>query len=246
MERPLFALAGRGYAAKAMQCETIPDSWRAALEPALTGGDVEALCSRLDEEEAAGKTIYPPRTSRFRAFAMTPPDAVKVVILGQDPYHGPGQAMGLAFSVPRGVKVPPSLANIYKELRADCDFAIPDHGDLTQWAKEGVLLLNTTLTVEAHRPGSHARRGWDRVTRAAIEAVAARPEPKVFLLWGNHAQGIAAQIPALAAPRNHVIASVHPSPLSARRGFFGSRPFSRANAFLESHGRGAIDWRVDH
>ena len=175
---------------------------------------------------------------------MTPLDKVRVVILGQDPYHGPDQAMGLAFSVAESVRMPPSLANIYKELAADCGIARPAHGDLSGWAKQGVLLLNTCLTVEAGKAGSHAGRGWEAITDACVAAVATRDCPSVFVLWGGHAQAKAARIRRLVDGPHCVIRSPHPSPLSAHRGFFGSRPFSRANAFLEENGRGVIDWAL--
>lgn len=229
-----------------MSGEAIPESWRGVLEPVLNTPEARKLGGWLRAEEEAGKTVYPPRGSRLKALELTPLEAVKVVILGQDPYHGPGQAMGLSFSVPAGVKVPPSLANIYKELAADCGLKRPDHGDLTAWARQGVLLLNTSLSVEAGRAGSHAGRGWEAITDACVHAVAERAEPSVFMLWGSHAQAKADRIPALKSGRHCVITSPHPSPLSAHRGFLGSRPFSRANAFLENQGRGAIDWDLDH
>ena len=224
--------------------ETIPDSWKPALEPVLDSEEARRLGGWLRAEEESGKTIYPPRGCRLKALELTPLDAVKVVILGQDPYHGPGQAMGLCFAVPEGVKMPPSLVNIYKELESDLGIARPTHGDLSAWARQGVLLLNNTLTVEAGQAGSHAGRGWDAITDACVAAVAARPEPSVFILWGSHAQAKAKRIPGLRDGRHLVIESPHPSPLSAHRGFFGSKPFSRTNAFLESQGRGAIDWRL--
>ncbi len=224
--------------------EPIPDSWKAALAPALSDEAGRSLGDFLLAEEAAGKLVYPPRGSRLKALELTPLDKVKVVILGQDPYHGPGQAMGLAFSVPEGVKLPPSLRNIYKELASDLGLAMPAHGDLTKWAREGVLLLNTTLTVEEGKAGSHAGRGWDEVTDACIAAVAAREEPAVFILWGSHAQAKAKRIPALQLGRHLVIESPHPSPLSAHRGFFGSAPFSRANFFLTEAGRTRVDWSL--
>jgi uracil-DNA glycosylase len=227
-----------------MGCEAIPESWRAVLEPALASPEARRLGGWLRAEAAAGRTIYPPRGHRLRALELTPLDAVKVVILGQDPYHGPGQAMGLSFSVPQGVPPPPSLANIYKELIADCGIPRPTHGDLSAWARQGVLLLNASLTVEAAKAGSHAGRGWEGVTDACVAAVAERAEPAVFILWGSHAQAKAARIPALADARHCVIRSPHPSPLSAHRGFFGSRPFSRANAFLAAQARTPIDWRL--
>ena len=155
-----------------------------------------------------------------------------------------GQAMGLSFAVPEGVKVPPSLANIYKELEADLGIARPAHGDLSAWARRGVLLLNNTLTVEGGKAASHAGRGWETVTDACVAAVAARAEPSVFILWGSHAQAKAKRIEGLRAGQHCVIESPHPSPLSAYRGFFGSRPFSRANAFLTEHGRAPVDWQV--
>ena len=228
--------------------DAIPPSWQAVLEPVLASDAARKLGGWLRAEEAAGKAIYPPRGTRLRALELTPLDQVKVVILGQDPYHGPGQAMGLSFSVPEGVKVPPSLVNIYKELTSDLGLPRPAHGDLTEWARRGVLLLNNTLTVEAGQAGSHARRGWDVVTDACVAAVAARAEPAAFILWGSHAQKKAGRIAELRdraqSGRHCVIESVHPSPLSAHRGFFGSKPFSRANAFLEESGRGAVDWRI--
>lgn len=228
-----------------MGSEAIPESWRAVLEPVLAAPEARRLGGWLRAEEAAGKALYPPRGSRLRAFELTPLETVRVVILGQDPYHGPGQAMGLCFAVPGGIAVPPSLANIYRELEADCGVAAPVHGDLSGWARQGVLLLNACLTVEHGRAGSHAGRGWEAITDAAVAAVAARPSPSVFILWGSHAQAKAARIPALVAEGRHLIVkSPHPSPLSAYRGFFGSKPFSRANAFLEAHGREAIDWRL--
>lgn len=231
-----------GYQA-AMAQDNLPPSWTPVLAPVLATPQARRLGGWLRAEEEGGKRIYPPRGQRLAALELTPLDRVKVVILGQDPYHGPGQAHGLSFSVPPGVRQPPSLVNIYKELRDDLGVSPPDHGDLSHWARQGVLLLNNALTVEAGQAGSHQNRGWEAITDAAVAAVAARPEPSVFILWGSHAQGKAARIPELAGNDRHlVIRSPHPSPLSAHRGFFGSRPFSRANAFLEAHGRGVIDW----
>jgi uracil-DNA glycosylase len=227
-----------------MGSEAIPASWRATLEPVLATPEARRLGGWLCAEEAAGRTVYPPRGCRLRAFELTPLEAVRVVILGQDPYHGPGQAMGLCFAVPEGCPVPPSLANIYKELEADCGVPRPAHGDLSGWARQGVLLLNTSLTVEAGKAGSHAGRGWEAVTDAAVEAVARRAEPSVFILWGKHAQSKAARIAELSSGRHGVIESPHPSPLSAHRGFFGSRPFSRANEALVAAGREPVDWRI--
>ena len=223
--------------------EALPPSWRPALEAVLAAPEARKLGGWLRAEEAAGKAIYPPRGQRLRALELTPLEAVKVVILGQDPYHGPGQAHGLCFSVPEGVRVPPSLANIYKELRDDLGVAVPPHGNLEHWARQGVLLLNNALTVEAGQAGSHQNKGWEAITDAAVAAVAARAEPSVFVLWGSHARKKAERIPQLSAGGRHLIlASAHPSPLSAHAGFFGSRPFSKANAFLTAQGRGPIDW----
>ena len=225
--------------------DTIPESWRSALEPALASPEARRLGGWLKAEESAGKVVYPPRGQRLAALALTPLDAVRCVILGQDPYHGPGQAHGLAFSVQHGVRPPPSLVNIYKELEADLGLPRPVTGDLSKWARQGVLLLNNTLTVEAGQAGSHAGRGWDAITDAAVAAVAERDVPTVFILWGSHAKKKASRVPALARNSHHlIVASAHPSPLSAHNGFFGSRPFSRANAFLEANGRGAIDWSL--
>lgn len=227
-----------------MAGDPIPESWQPVLEPVLATAEARQLGEFLVAEEQAGKQIYPPRGCRLKALELTPLDEVKVVILGQDPYHGPGQAMGLCFSVPEGVKIPPSLVNIYKELEADLGVARADHGDLSKWARQGVLLLNNTLTVEAAKAGSHAKRGWDAITDACVAAVAARDEPSVFILWGSHAQAKAKRIAGLREGQHCVIESPHPSPLSAHRGFFGSKPFSRTNAFLSDHGREAIDWAL--
>lgn len=223
--------------------DNVPESWRDVLDPVLQSQEARQLGGWLKAEESAGKAVFPPRGQRLRALELTPLDQVKIVILGQDPYHGPGQAHGLAFSVPQGVRTPPSLANIYKELREDCGVEIPPDGNLEHWARQGVLLLNNSLTVESGRAGSHAKRGWEAITDAAVAAVAERAERSVFILWGSHAQGKAARIQALtSADRHLVLRSPHPSPLSAYRGFFGSKPFSKANAFLQENGREPIDW----
>ena len=226
-----------------MTDDPVPPAWRAILEPVLASPQARALGGWLQAEAAAGKAIYPPRGKRLRALELTAPEDAKVVILGQDPYHGPGQAMGLSFSVPEGVRIPPSLRNIYTELESDLGIVRPGHGDLTRWAQRGVLLLNNTLTVEDGKAGSHAGKGWDAISDACVAAIAAQDTPSVFILWGSHAQKKAARIPGLSDGRHLVIESPHPSPLSARRGFFGSRPFGRANAFLDAKGRGGIDWR---
>ena len=225
-----------------MSADAVPETWREAIEPVLATREARKLGGFLKAEEAAGKHIYPPRGSRLRALELTPLDKVKVVILGQDPYHGPGQAHGLAFSVPEGVKVPPSLVNIYKELESDLGITRQQHGNLEHWAQQGVLLLNNSLTVEAGRAGSHQQLGWEAITDAAVAAVAEKEEPCVFMLWGSHARKKAARVPGLMNGRHLVLTAPHPSPLSAHSGFFGCKHFSKANAFLESHGRGAIDW----
>lgn len=221
---------------------SVPASWRTALSRVLETGETRRLHEFLEAEASAGKRIYPPEGSRLGALELTPLDAVKVVILGQDPYHGEGQAHGLAFSVPAGVKVPPSLVNIYTEIASDCGAPAPAHGDLERWARQGVLLLNNALTVEEGRAGSHQKIGWEALTDAAVAAVAARPAPSVFMLWGNHARKKAERVPGLAGGPHLILTAPHPSPLSAHTGFFGCRHFSQANAFLEANGRGAIEW----
>lgn len=226
-----------------MSHEQVPDSWRAVLEPVLATPAARRLGGWLAAEEAAGKTIYPPRGQRLAALELTPREDVRAVILGQDPYHGPGQAHGLAFSVRESVRPPPSLRNIYKELEGDLGVPPPATSSLDHWARQGVLLLNNSLTVEQAQAGSHAKRGWDAITDAVVAAVARSDRPTAFILWGSHAQGKAARIEALREDGPHlVLKSPHPSPLSAHRGFFGSKPFSRTNAFLAKHGRGTIDW----
>lgn len=225
--------------------EAIPESWRRVLMPVLESPQARKLGGFLQAQEAAGKAIYPPRGQRLAALALTPLDEVKVVILGQDPYHGAGQAHGLCFSVAPGVKVPPSLVNIYKEIEADLGLPRPAHGNLESWARQGVLLLNNSLTVEDGKAGSHAGLGWEAITDAAVAAVAAKADPCVFLLWGSHAANKAARVAGLGPGSHHLILTApHPSPLSAHRGFLGCRHFSKANAFLKAKGRGAVDWRV--
>lgn len=195
-----------------------------------------------EERRRAGDTIYPEKENIFNAFKYTSFDNLKVVILGQDPYHEPGQAMGLSFSVPRGVDIPPSLQNIYKELKDDIPgFVIPDHGDLTPWAKQGVLLLNSVLTVKAHQAFSHSGQGWEEFTDAVIKAINDECENIVFLLWGSPARKKGAGIDR---EKHLVLETVHPSPLSAYRGFFGCHHFSIANDYLIAHGKAPIDWQV--
>ncbi len=193
------------------------------------------------KSEYASHTIYPAGEDVLRAFNLTPLSKVKVVILGQDPYHEPGQAHGLSFSVKKGIPKPPSLENIYKELHDDLGCRIPESGDLTSWAKQGVLLLNSLLTVRAHQAFSHKGKGWEEFTDAAIKAVAALDRPVVFILWGSAARSKKVFI---TNPDHLVIESAHPSPLSAYRGFFGSKPFSKCNDFLKSKGIEPIDWQI--
>lgn len=222
----------------------LPGPWQQSLASVTASPQSQSLSRFLEAEQDAGKTIYPPRAQWLAALELTSPEQVRVVILGQDPYHGAGQAHGLAFSVQPGVKIPPSLANIYKELESDLGIARADNGDLTHWAQQGVLLLNNALTVETGKAGSHQKCGWEPFTDAVIAAVAGQDSPCVFMLWGSHAQKKAARIPALGAGPHLVLQAPHPSPLSAYTGFFGCRHFSQTNTFLESHGRGAIDWRL--
>ncbi len=193
-------------------------------------------------KEYQNKTIYPPATDVYNAFKYTPFDKVKVVILGQDPYHGPSQAHGLCFSVKKGVEIPPSLKNIFKELENDLGIKMPSHGELTKWAKQGVLLLNTILTVEKGKPLSHKGKGWEKFTDYVIQLLDKDDKPKVFVLWGNNAK---AKKSLLNNHRHLVITSSHPSPLSARYSFFGSKPFSRINQFLIKNDLTPIDWKID-
>ncbi len=178
------------------------------------------------------------------ALALTPPEDVRVVILGQDPYHGAGQAHGLSFSVKEGVRIPPSLVNIFKEQQRDLNLPIPRNGNLTRWAEQGVLLLNNVLTVEEGQAGSHQNMGWEAITDTVVAAVAAQPTPCVFLLWGSHAQKKAGRVADLHKEHHLVLTAPHPSPLSAHRGFLGCGHFSKTNAFLESHGSAPIDWKL--
>ncbi|NER58953.1 uracil-DNA glycosylase [Pseudomonas sp. MAFF212428] len=216
-------------------------SWKEALRAEFEQPYMQQLREFLRQEYAAGKEIYPPGPLIFNALNSTPLDQVKVVILGQDPYHGPGQAHGLCFSVQPGVAAPPSLVNIYKELQRDLNIPIPNHGYLQSWAEQGVLLLNTTMTVERAIAASHAKKGWESFTDRVIQRVSEQQPSVVFLLWGKHAQGKATLIDGT---RHLVLKSVHPSPLSAYRGFIGCGHFSRANKFLEQHGLAPIEWAL--
>ncbi|OJF96542.1 uracil-DNA glycosylase [Pararhizobium antarcticum] len=217
------------------------EAWKAALAPEFSADYMAGLKQFLLGEKQAGKQIFPKGPEYFRALDLTPLDTVRVVILGQDPYHGDGQAHGLCFSVRPGVRTPPSLVNIYKELQTDLGIAPARHGFLESWAKQGVLLLNSVLTVERSLAASHQRKGWERFTDAIIRAVNEQAHPVVFLLWGAYAQKKAAFVDQ---KRHLVLRSAHPSPLSAHAGFLGSRPFSKANTFLVSKGFDPIDWAL--
>jgi uracil-DNA glycosylase len=216
-------------------------SWKAHIGDYLLRPEMQALAAFLRAEKQAGKRIYPPGPEIFAAFEHTPFDAVRVVILGQDPYHGPGQAHGLCFSVRPGVRVPPSLDNIFKEIQRDLGNARPDHGCLTPWADRGVLLLNSVLTVEEGRAGAPQGKGWEGFTDAAIDALNRERDGLVFLLWGSYAQRKGQLIDET---RHCVLRSVHPSPLSAHRGFIGCGHFSAANRYLETRGQSPIDWSL--
>jgi len=216
--------------------------WLSVLEGEFEKQYMKDLKLFLLREKEAGYTIFPKGADIFNAFNHTPFSKVKVVILGQDPYHGDGQAHGLSFSVKKGVKVPPSLKNMYKELETDIDgFKTPDHGELTQWADQGVLLLNATLTVRAHEPGSHQGRGWEAFTDQAISQLSAQKTGLVFLLWGKYAQNKSILIDE---KKHTVLKSAHPSPFSAYNGFFDSKPFSKTNAVLTGRGEEPVNWQI--
>lgn len=220
-------------------------SWLEPLRPEFDSPYMAALRTYLVAEKAAGKRIFPKGNEWFRALDLTALDDVRVVILGQDPYHGEGQAHGLCFSVQPGVRPPPSLVNMYKEMASDLGIQPARHGFLEHWAKQGVLLLNSVLTVQMGMAASHRDRGWEKFTDAVIRLVNAKPEPVVFMLWGSYAQKKAAFVDSVDRGGRHlVLKAAHPSPLSAHNGFFGSRHFSKANAFLESHGQKPIDWAL--
>ena len=216
------------------------ESWLAVLGDELETPHMTALRSFLVSEVSAGRRFYPPADRVFNAMELTPFDDVRVVILGQDPYHGAGQAMGLCFSVPQGVPPPPSLRNIYEELSNDVGVPRPTTGDLTPWAERGVLLLNAVLTVSPGKPASHAGKGWEQFTDRAITELSTRRDGIVFLLWGKYAQDKGARVDT---SRHHVLTARHPSPYSVS-GFFGCRHFSKANALLESSGATGIEWRL--
>ena len=219
----------------------IEESWKEVLNQEFTKPYFLQIAAFLKSEKLAGKTIYPPGPLIFNAFNTTPFDNVKAVILGQDPYHGPGQAHGLSFSVQKGIPPPPSLVNIFKELKTDLNIPIPTHGDLTHWAQQGVMLLNASLTVRANEPMSHAKIGWAEFTNAVIEKISALKNNTVFLLWGKFAQ----EKQVLINETKHlVLKAAHPSPFSVDKGFYGCRHFSKTNSWLESKGIAPIDWRI--
>ena len=219
----------------------INGDWLEALKDEFKKDYYKQLCEKVNEEYRT-RLIFPPANDIFNAFHLTPLKDVKVVILGQDPYHGNNQAHGLCFSVKPEVEIPPSLVNIYKELHDDLGCTIPDHGYLVKWAKQGVLMLNTVLTVRAHQANSHRGIGWEEFTDAAIRVLNTQDRPIVFILWGRPAQMKKAM---LNNPKHLILEAPHPSPLSSYRGFFGSRPFSKTNQFLEANGVEPIDWQID-
>ncbi|MBS1525264.1 MAG: uracil-DNA glycosylase [Bacteroidetes bacterium] len=217
-------------------------SWLEVLNEEFGKNYMVQLREFLKQEQAAGHKTYPKNSDIFNAFWKTPFDKLKVVILGQDPYHGPDQAHGLSFSVQKGITAPPSLKNIYKELVTDIPgFVIPAHGDLTEWAEQGVLLLNATLTVRANTPASHQKRGWEEFSDNVIKTISDKKEGIVFILWGSFAQ---AKAELIDQSKHFIIKSPHPSPFSADRGFFGSKPFSKTNAILIKEGQKPIDWQI--
>lgn len=222
---------------------TLEPSWLKVLSDELEKPYFKELKSFLLNEQQKGFIVFPKNEDIFNAFNYTPFDQVKVVILGQDPYHGQGQAHGLSFSVQKGIKPPPSLKNIYKELANDIqDFQIPNHGDLTSWAKQGVLLLNATLTVNAHEPGSHQKRGWEKFTDHVISEISGKKTGVIFLLWGKFAQQ---KEDLIDTTKHHVLKAAHPSPFSAYNGFLGSKPFSKTNDILKKQGLSPINWQIE-
>ncbi|MEO1713806.1 MAG: uracil-DNA glycosylase [Bacteroidota bacterium] len=223
-----------------MSSVRIEESWKAALANEFAQPYFQALATFLKKEKVAGKTIYPPGSLIFNAFAHTPFSKVKVIILGQDPYHNPGEAMGLSFSVPKGVRVPPSLKNIYKELATDTNFQIPGHGDLSTWANQGVFLLNAFLTVERNKPRSHQKIGWDTFTNAVIKSLSQEREHLVFMLWGGFARK---KKDLIDGDKHLILEAAHPSPL-AGGAYFGSKHFSQANAYLAQKVIEPINWQL--
>lgn len=220
----------------------LPEDWKSALADELTSDNMDNLRNFLKKEYKSGKIIYPSASQIFNAFNLTPLSQVKVVILGQDPYHGAKQAMGLSFSVPKVIPKPPSLNNILKEMSDDIGISYSSHGDLTYWAQQGVLLLNTSLTVQEGNAGSHQGKGWEKFTDKVIEVIDEHTENTVFILWGSKAKQKGKYIDT---NKHLILTAVHPSPLSANRGgFFGTKPFSKTNNYLEMHGKTPIDWQL--
>lgn len=219
----------------------IEDSWQKALSEQFSQPYFQHIVNFLKAEKAAKKQIFPPGQLIFNAFNTTPFNDVKVVILGQDPYHNYGQAMGLSFSVPQGVAAPPSLVNIFKELNSDLNIATPNHGDLTKWADQGVLLINAALTVEAHKPMSHSKIGWHEFTNNVIKTLSDNRQDLVFILWGGFAKS---KRELIDAGKHLILTAAHPSPLSAYNGFFGCKHFSQTNEWLQSKGKTPIDWSL--
>jgi uracil-DNA glycosylase len=219
---------------------TLPNDWAGILQHAIQSASYEKLQSFL-ESERENQEIFPSQSEVFTAFHLTALDQLKVVILGQDPYHDVGQAHGLSFSVKKGIKVPPSLVNMYKELKSDLGLSTPTHGNLTDWAKQGVMMLNTVLTVRAHQPNSHRKQGWEKFTDEVIKAISQSKSHVVFILWGKPAHD---KIPLIDRSRHTILQGAHPSPLSAHTGFFGSKPYSQANEALIEHGQSPIDWQI--
>lgn len=223
----------------------IEASWKKVLDEELQKPYITQLASFVEKERAENVPIYPPKELVFNAFRLTPYDKVKVLIVGQDPYHGPGQAHGLSFSVPEGVRVPPSLKNIYKELASDVGFVIPDHGCLIPWALQGVMLLNATLTVRQGSPMSHHGKGWEQFTDAVIAKLSERGDPVIFVLWGRSAKEKVAHINSFEGYKQHyMLSAAHPSPFSAHNGFLGCRHFSKINKLLIDLGKEPIDWSL--
>jgi uracil-DNA glycosylase len=219
----------------------IEDSWKFLLKDNFEKEKLESIKSFILNEKNQGKIVYPPGALIFNAFNLTPFPKLKVIILGQDPYHGKNQAHGLSFSVPKGIKIPPSLKNIYKELQDDIDFRIPNHGNLEHWAKQGVLLLNAILTVNASEPASHKKSGWEEFTDSVIQKISDHSENKVFLLWGKFAQE---KSKLIDNSKHLILKAAHPSPFSAHHGFFGCKHFSKTNDYLVKHGQNPINWQI--
>jgi len=219
----------------------IEQSWKDVLQPEFDKPYFEQIAAFLKTEKQAGKTIYPAGKDIFNAFNTTPFDEVKLVILGQDPYHNPGQAHGLSFSVPVGVAAPPSLVNMFKEIETDLGIPRPNHGNLEKWAKQGVLLLNASLTVELNQPMSHSKIGWHDFTNSVIRILSEKKDKLVFLLWGGFAKS---KLELIDSKKHYVLTAAHPSPLSAYNGFYGCRHFSKANKWLEEQGLSPIDWSL--